>query len=187
MTEADQQIRRLRAKEVIRGEFEYSLEQRVDRYLKVQHQGIVPNHHFASASSECLNLYRDGHFLSTVMVSQSVGEGVFRFVLERNGVPANSERPEVVKLLVERAIISESCAEAFDRIWRSFRNDVHHMSPKVAQVPFKELAQRNIRDLATIENEIFECRTNGGKLFPVRAKYWDLQADGSIPVFLRLE
>ncbi|MCZ7617193.1 MAG: hypothetical protein M5U32_02415 [Myxococcota bacterium] len=54
-------------------------------------------------------------------------------------------------------------------------------------MPFKELAQRNIRDLATIENEIFEWRTSDGKLVPVRAKYWDLQPDGSIPVFLRLE
>ncbi|MCZ7617192.1 MAG: hypothetical protein M5U32_02410 [Myxococcota bacterium] len=113
MTEADQQLRRLRAKEAIRGDFEHSLEQRVDRYLEVQHQGIVPNHHFASASSECLNLYRDGYFLSTVMVSQSVAEGIFRFVLERNSTSADRERPEMVKLLVERAIISESCGDAF--------------------------------------------------------------------------
>jgi hypothetical protein len=187
MTEADQQLRRFRAKEAIRGDFEHSLEQRVDRYLEVQHRGIVPNHHFASASSECLNLYRDGYFLSTVMVSQSVAEGIFRFALERNALTADRERPEMVKLLVERAIISESCGNAFVRIWRSFRNDVHHMNPRVAQVPFKELAQRNIRDLATIENEIFEWRTSNGKLVPVRAKYWDLQPDGSIPVFLRLE
>ncbi|MDH5738792.1 MAG: hypothetical protein OEY77_00540, partial [Nitrospira sp.] len=65
--------------------------------------------------------------------------------------------------------------------------DVHHMNSKVAQVPFKELAQCNIRDLAKIENEIFEWHTSDGKLVPVRAKYWDLQPDGSIQVFLRLE
>lgn len=121
------------------------------------------------------------------MVSQSVAEGIFRFVLERNRVSADRERPEMVKLLVERAIISESCGDAFARVWQSFRNDVHHMNPKVAQVPFKDLAQRNIRDLATIENEIFEWRTSNGKRVPVSAKYWDPQPDGSIPAFLRLE
>lgn len=187
MTEVDQQLRRLLAKKAIRGEFEDSIEQRVDRYIEIQHQGIVPNHHFASASSECLNLYRDGYFLSTVMVSQSVAEGIFRFVLDRNGLTADQELPNMAKLLVERRIITEGYAEAFDRIWRSFRNNVHHMNPKVVQVPFKELAQRNVRDLAKIEHEIFEWRTSDGKLVPIRAKYWDLQPDGSIQVFLRLE
>ena len=187
MTEADEQLRRLRAKEAIRAEFEHSLEQRVDRYLEVQHQGIVPNHHFAAASSECLNLYRDGYFLSTVMVSQSVAEGIFRFVLERNGLSADRERPEMAKLLVDREVISTACADAFVRIWGSFRNDVHHMNPKVVQVPFRQLAHRNISDLATIENEIFAWRTHDGKLVPIHAKYWDLQPDGSIPAFLRLE
>ena len=187
MTEADEQLRRFRAKEQIRAECEQSLEQRVDRYLEVQYQGIVPNHHFAAASSECLNLYRDGYFLSTVMVSQSVAEGIFRFVLERNGLTTDDECPEMAKLLVDREVVSQSCADAFVRIWGSFRNDVHHMNPKVAKVPFRGLAQRNIGDLATIENEIFAWRTSNGKLIPVQAKYWDLQPDGSVPVFLRLE
>lgn len=187
MTEADKQLQRLRAREAIRAEFEHSLEQRVDRYVEVQHQGIVPNHHFAVASSECLNLYRDGYFLSTVMVSQSVAEGIFHFVLDRNGLSANRECPEMAKLLVDREVISGLCADAFVHIWRSFRNDVHHMNPKVARMPIKQLAQRNISDLATIENEIFAWRRNNGKLIPIHAKYWDLQPDGSVPVFLRLE
>jgi hypothetical protein len=42
----------------------------------VAHQGIVPNHHFAAASSECIDLYRDGYALSAVMVSQAVAEGI---------------------------------------------------------------------------------------------------------------
>ncbi len=180
MTEADEQLRRFRAKETLRAEFEHSLEQRVDRYLEVQHQGIVPNHHFAAASSECLNLYRDGYFLSTVMVCQSVAEGIFRFVLERNSVSADRERPEMAKLLVDRDIISNPCAEAFVRIWRSFRNDVHHMNPKAARVPFRRLAQGNISDLATIENEVFAWHTSRGKLVPVHAKYCDLQSEEEI-------
>lgn len=187
MSEIDQQLRRLRTREALRAEFECSLDQRVDRYLDVQHHGIIPNHHFAEASAECLKLYRDAYFLSTVMVSQSVAEGIFRFVVERNGIQLDCDRPDMCKVLVDRGIITGDCEAAFVRIWRSFRNDVHHMNPKVAQVPFRELARQNIADLACIEREVFAYRVNEGKLAPVHAKYWDLQPDESIPVFLRLE
>lgn len=187
ISEIDHQLRRHRVKESIRAELEQTLEERVNRYLEVCHQSIIAGHHFAKASTECLDLYRDGYFLSTVMVSQSVAEGIFRFVLDRNCISPNSERPEMAKLLVERGIIPEQCAEAFVRIWKSFRNDVHHMNPKVADVPFTELAKRNVEDLATIEREIFAYRINDGKLAPVQPKYWDLQPDGTVPAFLRLE
>ena len=46
---------------------------------------------------------------------------------------------------------------------------------------------QNIGDLAAIENEVFDFTTSGGKLVPVHKMYWDLQSDGSVPVFLRLE
>ena len=165
---------------------EQTAEERVDRYLEVHHQNIIADHHFAAASAECLDLYRDGYFLSTVMVSQAVAEGIFRFVLDRNGLAPHLERPEMARLLVKRGIVSERCAEAFVRIWTSFRNDVHHMNPKVAEVPFTELAKRNVDDLATIEREIFAYRINDGNLTPEQPRYWDLQADGTVPVFLRL-
>ena len=38
--------------------------------------GVTPMHHFAKASSECNDLYRDGHLISAVMVSQAVAEGI---------------------------------------------------------------------------------------------------------------
>jgi hypothetical protein len=56
----------------------------------------------------------------------------------------------------------------------------------VAAISFPELAKRNIDDLATIEREIFGYRVNDGKLSPVQAQYWDVQPDGTVPVFLRL-
>ena len=114
-------------------------------------------------------------------------ESQFRFVLERNGLPAEAERPELAKSLNERQIVSELCAKAFVRIWKSFRNDVHHMNPKVAALPFPELAKRNADDLAIIEREIFACHINNGKLLPVQPRYWDVQPDGTVPVFLRFD
>ena len=169
----------------MRAALEQTIEIRVERYLEVAYQGVIPNHHFAEASSECINLYRDGYRLSAVMVSQSVTEGVWRFVLERNQIQPDADRPAVAAALVEQKIISTECAEAFGRIWHSFRNDVHHMNAKVSVVPFRELARRNMVDLAAIEREIFAFTFSNGKLLPVQPRYWDLQADGTTSAFLR--
>ena len=151
--------------------------------------GIIPNHHFAKASSECIGLYRDGYLLSAVMVSQAVAEGIWRFVLERNQIGGGKKknRPTIAAVLVGRKIISAECADAFGRIWRSFRNDVHHMNPKVSTVKFPEVAKQNMDDLATIERELFAVTfgAEAGKLVLVQPRYWDLQEDGTTQVFLR--
>lgn len=185
---SDSVVRRYQIRETLRAKFEGAVEGQIDRYIEVHHQSIVAAHHFAEASAECLDLYRDGYFLSTVMVSQSVAEGIFRFVMDKNSIsPDRRERPEMAELLVKDGIVSNPCADAFVHIWRSFRNDIHHMNLKVADIPFPELAKRNIDDLATIEREIFAYHINNGKLSPVQPKYWDTQPDGKVPIFLRLE
>lgn len=188
MPDIDDAVRRDQIRETLRAKLEGDLERRIDRYLEVNHQNIVANHHFAVASTECLELYRDGYFLSTVMVSQSVVEGIFRYVLDRNQESSDGrERPELVELLISRGIVSGSCGEAFVRVWNGFRNDIHHMNPKVAEIPFSKLAKRNIEDLAIIEREIFAYTSVDGKFFPVQPRYWSLNPDGTVPVFLRLE
>lgn len=93
--------------------FDQTLNERVERYLEVAHQGIIPNHHFAAASSECIDLYRDGYSLCAVMLSQAVTEGIWRFVLERNQVEAERDRPALAATLVERKVLTAQCAEAF--------------------------------------------------------------------------
>ena len=185
MSQFDENFRREDLKRGMREVFDQTLDERVERYLEVAHQGIIPNHHFAAASSECIDLYRDGYSLSAVMVSQAVTEGIWRFVLERNQVEADRDRPALAVTLVERKVLTAQCAETFARIWRSFRNDVHHMNPSVSAVPFRELARRNLIDLATIEREIFAVTFDNGKLAPVQPRYWDLQPGGMTSVFLR--
>ena len=172
----------------MRAALEQTIEIRVERYLEVAHQGFIPDHHFAAAASECIYLYRDGYLLSAVMVSQAVAEGIWRFVLERNQIQPGVDRPAVAAALVEQKIISTKCAEAFGRIWHSFRDDLHHMNPRVSAVPFRELARRNMVDLAAIEGELFAGTFSAdapGKLVLVQPRYWDLQADGTTPGFLR--
>ena len=158
--------------------------------------GVTPMHHFSKASSECIDLYRDGYLISAVMVSQAVAEGIWRFVLERNqiqpkklkvGGGKKKNRPTIAAVLVGRKIISTECANAFVRIWRSFRNDVHHMNPKISTVNFPEVAKQNMDDLAAIERELFAVTSgeDAGKIVLVQPRYWDLREDGTTSVFLR--
>jgi hypothetical protein len=91
-----------------------------------------------------------------------------------------------MEMLVTKGLTTYDCADASERIWCSFRNDVHHMNPKVASIPFKQLAKQNLQALAAVEREIFGVNIEQGKLVPKQPKYWDVQKDGTVPVFLRL-
>ena len=157
-------MKRALIKDHLQSGLEQTLNQRIDRYLEIDHQGIIGNHHFAAASSECINLYRDGYYISTVMVSQAVNEAIVKLVAERNGIKEKTEHNELMEEFVQKGIISSECAQASKRIWGSFRNDVHHMNPKVTSIPFQQLAKRNLQDLATVEKEIFGTDFSNGKL-----------------------
>lgn len=190
-------VRRALLLDDLRQTCEQTLEERVDRYLEINHQGIIGNHYFAVASSECINLYRDGHFISAVMVSQGVNEAILRFISQRSGITVKDhskrsgktvkkDHAELMKLLIQKQVVSEPCAAASDRIWGSFRADVHHINPTVITIPFKDLAKRNLQDLAVIEKEIFGVDVKNNRLIPKQPKYWDIQEDGTVPIFLRL-
>lgn len=45
-------LRREELKRELRAVFEPTLDERVEHYLEVAHQGIIPNHHFAAVSPE---------------------------------------------------------------------------------------------------------------------------------------
>ena len=187
MADIPECVRRRMISDDLRSRFEATIQERVNRYMEVSHQGIIPNPHFAAASTQCIELYMDGYFLSTVMVTQAVAEAIRKFVAERNKIKCEDNRdgPAIVNLLVKEEIISKECASAFNQIYNSYRNDVHHMNPKVAEIPFRELAKKNIQNLAAIEREIFafDFSTNT----PRNPEYWDTRADGKIGGFLRLE
>jgi hypothetical protein len=175
-------------KRSIQSELESTIEARIDRYLSVNHQWFIANHHFAHASRECLLLFRDGYFTSCIMVAQALSDGILKFVAERNNLQqAEKERKQAfAKRMQESGIVSEAFTKALDQIQGSYRNDFHHMNPPVATVNLEELARRNIMDLAVIEREIFECSVGpDGKFVLKNPQYWDLQPDGSVPAYVR--
>jgi hypothetical protein len=190
----DEHIKRQALKDSLAETYNSSIDERVDRYLDVGHQWIIGNHHFAEASSECINVYRDGHFISAVMMSHSINEGIIVFVAERIKLSRNRDDgnaksiEELAYELEQKKAITESCADASRKIYGSYRNDIHHMNPKVGSIDFSSLARENLKRLAEIEKEVFGVDiSSGGKLKPHNPLYWDLNADGTVSAFLRLE
>ena len=165
---------------------EHSREARVDRYLKVNSRRVIGSQYFARASTECIALYSDGHYIATVMMTQAVNEGILKFVAQRNGIDyENMTRANLLATLLSEGIISKDCYEASKQILKSFRNDVHHMNPRVATIWFTDLAKENIQNLALIEHEIWATNFKDGKLIPIQPKYWDIKPDGTMPIYLR--
>lgn len=179
------QIMRAQLLNDLRQTYEQSLDERITRFLEINHQGIIGDHYFSAASSECILLYRDGHFISAVMASQAVNEGIVKFIADRNNIP-REKHDKLIETLKNKGMISGEFAAASTGIWNSHRNDVHHMNPKVSKIPFQKLAKKNLKSLAIIENEIFGVACKEGKLFPKQPKYWEIQKDGTVPVYLRL-
>ena len=163
---------------------EQTREDRVDRYLEIDRQRIIGDHYFARASTECIHLYRDGHFIATVMTTQAVNEGILKFVAERNNI-SYKDYCDLLTTLVSQGIFSQDCFDASKQIYGSFRNDVHHMNPKVDQIDFPKLAKKNIQNLSVVEREVFDVDFDEGRLVPKHPKYWDIQPDGTVPVYLR--
>jgi len=145
------------------------------------------------ASSECINVYRDGHFIAAVMMSHSINEGIIEFVTDRIKLPKHKSDgnaksiEELIDALEQQKAFSKACADAARGIYGSYRNDIHHMSPKVGSIDFCSLARENLKRLAMIEGEIFGADAIEGRLKPDHPIYWDLNADGTVSAFLRLE
>ena len=186
-------FRRVQLKENLESQCKGSIEEKIDRYLEIEHQGIIGGHYFAKASSECIYLYRDGYFIGAVMMSHAINEGIIKFIAERNKIDRHKEDgttktiEELICEFKEQNIISENCANASIKIWNSFRADIHHMNPTVEKIPFQKLAQQNLKYLSTREREIFGHDISNGTIIPHQPKYWDIKADGTATVFLRLE
>ncbi|MFH0797169.1 MAG: hypothetical protein V2A65_08975 [Candidatus Omnitrophota bacterium] len=189
----DKQVKRQQVRDNLISVFNSSIDVRVNRYLDIGHQWIIGNHHFAKASSECINVYRDGHFIAAVMMSHSINEGIIMFVARRVKLPKHKSDgntksiKELISELEQQKTMSKACIDASRGIYGSYRSDIHHMNPKVGSIDFCSLARENLKRLAIIEGEIFGANIIEGKLKPYHPVYWDLNADGTVSAFLRLE
>ena len=165
---------------------EHTREARVDRYLEVNSRRVIGSQYFARASTECIALYSDGHYIATVMMTQAVNEGIIRFVAKRNNIVYdNKSLGALLTTLASQGIFTQNCFKASNQIWNSYRNAVHHMTQPVADIWFPDLAKKNIQNLAVIEHEIWATSFKDEELIPIHPKYWDINPDGTMPFHLR--
>ena len=165
---------------------------RVGRYLEIGKKGIIPGGPFSRASSECIDLYRDGHFIATVMQTQAVSEGILKLVADV--VEPGKDHKKADTFLKEEIrgkrspifkVLSPECIEAARAI-RKNRHAVHHMNQGVVRVDFKQQAADNIKNLASIEQEVFAFRWGeDGRLIPNHPQYWGISEEGTVEVYLR--
>jgi len=170
--------------DTLKQEFEITLQDRIDRYLKVKPHGIIPNTPFARASSECSKAYRDGQFYGCISLTQSVAESLVKHLCK-----CNSSRPYKVferniGALLKRGFITAEQSEDLLKIWED-RDDFHHLNDNVESDYLKliALAESKLILLNKIEKQVFDFSINKGAIVPKNPKYWTTGTQ----VFLRLE
>ena len=133
-------------------------------------------------------LFRDGHYYAAIALSQAVGEATVKFLCSKNGWKPCKNFEKNVGTLETRHVISRNLKERFLNLWKE-RDDYHHLNSTIEtdRQKLETLACEKVLLLKEIESEVFAVSFVGGKLVPQCRKYWALQEDGTVPVFLRLE
>lgn len=180
-------VEKAQLEDTLKQEFEYSLQQRIDRYLKLKPHGIIPNSHFAAVSAECHLLYRDGYYYGSISLTQAVAEALVKFLCKVNGWKPDKVLEDNLEQLEKKGKITGDLKTKFLEIWQR-RNEYHHLNPQIEQdrQKIELLAKGKLSCLKQIEEELFAYSANNGKLMPKFPKYWD-QKDGKVPVFLRFD
>jgi len=166
-----------------------TLQVRAQRFLKVKPHGIVPYTPFAPVSAECISLFQDGHFYGCIALTQSVAEAIARFLCQKNSWEPDKVFEKNIKKLSVRKFISVGIKDNFLKIWKK-RDDYHHLNPSIETDRFEleKMAYEKILLLNQIESEIFKFSiSEEGNLIPDNKKYWDINKDGTVPVFLKIE
>lgn len=183
----DRQVERKRIENDLRQVFEQSLPTRIQRYMEIKPHPIIANHHFSSVSTECIDLYRDGHFFGCISLIQAVAEALVKFLCFRNGWKPDKVFEENINKLVTRSFISSQIKNFFLEIWDK-RDDYHHLNSTVEndRKKLESMAKTRLDLLSKIESEIFNFKIVDGKISPTNPKYWDIKGN-TATVYLRCD
>jgi hypothetical protein len=174
------------------------LEQRVARVLRVRTHKIVPHVWFDVASTECRDLFRDGHFYGCICLSQSVAEGLGKFILEvHHSTAKNPKGKHLIKLLrnlkwgkyhgQDLPVLTDECLKAFVCIEGDDRNDFHHLNKGIMTdlAKLEKRAEECVMALYHIETELFGFEVKAGILTPYRREFWPDSGKEYGQVYLR--
>jgi len=192
----------------IREDDEARFDQRVARAQRAKVHRIIPHLWFDVASTECRDLFRDGHFYGCICLSQSVAEGLAKFILEVHRVKIGKQKrpieqckkPATGKQLIDMLkklsggarngqpmnALSDKCLRAFDCIEGGDRDDFHHLNKSIPTEleKLEKRAEECVTALYDIESELFGFDLASGSLTPHQGQYW-LEAGKYVKVYLR--
>ncbi len=164
------------------------LADRQNRAARTSVHGMIPNEFFTAASSECRDVFIDGHYYACISLSQAVAEGLSKFLGTFHQVGAKKNPTERVQRLHSKGVVTERTLKAFECIWGTDRNTFHHLNPNItADHHALELrAEECVKALFVIESEIFAVDFVDGKVSPKYPEYWPRTEAEHMKVFLRL-
>lgn len=156
---------------------EDELRERIKRYLEVDHNSVIGSQYFSAFSLECFQTYHAGLFRACVMLTQSVCEGLIRFVAMRNQIQIKKREKalSVLKKVTCRELITDEAEAAAKAILKeNSRNELHHMNSEISIIEdWHQHAKQHLRNLSTIEYWIFGYRAKDGVLYPYYPQHWD--------------
>ena len=175
--------------EQLRQRDEARFNERKTRAAHTKVQGIIPSHFFSAVSSECRELFIDGHYYGCISLAQAVAEGLSRFLGEIHSVGAKNDPPERVRRLYSTNVITKSCHDAFLQIWGNDRNTFHHVNVDIPTDPsvLAARAEECVNALYVVESEVFAFDIVNGAIVPKNRAYWPKSDPEHLQVFLRLE
>ena len=150
------QAERIRLVDQLLADCQSLVSERVERYLRVRHHGIVAVTPFAPASTECIELFRDGHYYGAISLSQAVGEALVRHMCRSNKWKPAENFENNVRKLRERGFVDSAVGGELLRLWEK-RDDYHHLNPTVVRdrQALEDLALAKIRALSEVERFVF--------------------------------
>jgi hypothetical protein len=161
---------------------------RAERAARTEVHGVIPNHFFSAASSECRDVFIDGHYYSCISLAQALSEGLSTYLGRLHQVGAKKDPQQRVQRLHKKGAISAGALDAFLRIWGNDRNAFHHLNQDVP-TDYAELERRAeecVKSLLEIESELFAFGINEGRIVPKHPAYWPESDAEHTEVFLRL-
>ncbi len=162
--------------------------ERVDRYLQVEHHRLIAGTSFASASAECIGLFRDGHFYGCISLSQAVGEAIVRHMCRSNSWRPAKDFEENLRILKQRKFIDDATEADCLELWEQ-RDSYHHLDNNIAtdRATLERLALSKIRALAKVESWVLAFSTSDAGFILQHPQYWPRTGERTVGMFIRCD
>lgn len=162
------------------------LRDKIKRRLEVDYNPMIGSQYFSVFSLSTITCYHESSmfhpkgllFIQCTLGTHPLNEAIIKFVAERNQIEKTKPLPKILDKLVSKNAISDTCAVSSEAIYKSYRNDMHHLNPSVDKIKdWHNFARRNFRNIATIEHNIWGYEKKENIVFLNYPQYWDYGYD----------